>query len=98
MADPTQPVEDQVRGIEDRPDGEAAKQLDAYPDDHGDPDEPAAAAPSGPPATQWRVAKSLLRLREQVNANFPGRSTDSDGTIGDLHHCPGSSDHCPKHR
>jgi hypothetical protein len=41
------------------------------------------------------VAKSLLRLREQVNTKFPGRSTDSDGTIGDLHHCPGSSDHCP---
>jgi hypothetical protein len=46
-------------------------------------------------AAQWRVAAALLKLRDQVNAKFPNRKKDSDGTIGDLNHCPGSSDHCP---
>jgi hypothetical protein len=94
MADPKQPVGAQVREIEDRPPDEVAKELDGL-DLHGDPDQPPVDAPPGPPATQWRVAKSLLRLREQVNSKFPGRSRASDGTIGDLHHCPGGSDHCP---
>jgi hypothetical protein len=48
---------------------------------------------------QWRVAKSLLKLREQVNARAPNRNKASDGTIGDSSHCgggaPSSSDHCP---
>lgn len=43
----------------------------------------------------WRVAKSLLKLREQVNAKFPGRSTASDGTIGDASHATRDSDHNP---
>ena len=94
MADPNQPVEAPVHGIQDRPPNEIANELTDN-DFHGDPDEPAAAAPPGPPASEWRVAKSLLRLREQVNAKFPDRKKGSDGTIGDLNHCPGSSDHCP---
>jgi hypothetical protein len=85
----------QVRDISDRPADEVAKTLDEYSDLHGDPDQPPSAAPPGPPAAQWRVAESLRKLRDQVNAKFPGRKKDSDGTIGDVNHCPGSSDHCP---
>src|SRR3990167_9467004 len=43
----------------------------------------------------WRVAKSLDKLRKQVNALAPGRSKASDGTIGDLRHAATKSDHNP---
>lgn len=43
----------------------------------------------------WRVAKSLLVLREQINEAFPGRSKASDGTIGDARHQSSNSDHNP---
>lgn len=43
----------------------------------------------------WRVAKSLLLLREQVNAAYPTRGKDSDGTIGNAEHASRSSDHNP---
>jgi hypothetical protein len=43
----------------------------------------------------WRVAKSLLKLREQVNQAAPQRRKDSDGTIGDAAHCSRKSDHNP---
>lgn len=43
----------------------------------------------------WRVAKSLLKLRDQVNAGFPNRSKDSDGTIGNAEHSSRESDHNP---
>jgi len=43
----------------------------------------------------WRVAKSLLRLRDQINAMAPQRSKASDGTIGDEHHQQENSDHNP---
>jgi hypothetical protein len=87
----------------DRPKDELAHTLGEYPDDHADPDArekaaPAtglAATPLAAPPTQWRVAASLLRLREQINVKFPDRNKASDGTIGDIAHCPGSSDHCP---
>lgn len=43
----------------------------------------------------WRVAKALLRLREQVNAKWPNRKKGSDGTIGDTSHQNSNSDHNP---
>lgn len=44
---------------------------------------------------KWRVANSLLILRNQVNAKFPGRNKDWDGTIGDANHASRNSDHNP---
>ncbi len=43
----------------------------------------------------WRLAHSLETLRAQVNAKWPARSKDSDGSIGDEHHSARSSDHNP---
>ena len=43
----------------------------------------------------WRVAKSLLHLRAQVDALAPNRDKGSDGTIGDTNHASRSSDHNP---
>jgi hypothetical protein len=44
----------------------------------------------------WRVAKSLEKLRSQVNARYPKRDKVSDGTIGDARHqASSSSDHNP---
>lgn len=42
-----------------------------------------------------RLANSLVRLRDQVNAAAPNRSKASDGWIGDASHASGSSDHNP---
>lgn len=43
----------------------------------------------------WRVAKSLLHLREQVDRLFPHRKKENDGTIGDAAHASRTSDHNP---
>jgi hypothetical protein len=96
MANSDQPVGAQLRGIDDRPKDEVASELDRIEGDfHGDPDAPAPAAAGAATAAEWRAAESLLKLRKQVNTKFPDRKKDSDGTIGDAHHCPGPSDHCP---
>lgn len=69
-------------------------------DSHVDPDAPTTRDTETEleAAIAWRPANSLLVLRQQVNAKWPNRDKDSDGMIGDVHHCgggaPSSSDHC----
>jgi hypothetical protein len=41
----------------------------------------------------WRVAKSLIKLRDQIDAAAPNRSKANDGTIGDERHASRTSDH-----
>lgn len=43
----------------------------------------------------WRVAKSLDKMREQINTHSPNRNKASDGTIGDARHATAVSDHNP---
>lgn len=43
----------------------------------------------------WRLAKSLEKMRAQVNTRFPNRSKKADGTIGDASHSARKSDHNP---
>lgn len=42
-----------------------------------------------------RLANSLVKLRDQVNAAYPNRSKASDGWIGDAAHAASASDHNP---
>jgi hypothetical protein len=65
-------------------------------DAHVDPSERAEDWEAPPmEAGAWRIAKSLLRLREQVNARFPTRNKREDGAIGDAAHATRNSDHNP---
>lgn len=43
----------------------------------------------------WRLAKALEVLRSEVNAKWPSRKRDWDGSIGDEHHQTRDSDHNP---
>jgi hypothetical protein len=45
----------------------------------------------------WRLAKSLIKLREQINMLHPNRSKVSDGSVGDPRHqrSGSASDHNP---
>lgn len=46
---------------------------------------------------KWRLAKSLIKLRAQIDAASPHRSKVSDGSIGDASHAAkaSASDHNP---
>jgi hypothetical protein len=43
----------------------------------------------------WKLSKSAVQLREQIDDNYPERSRKSDGTIGDARHSARKSDHNP---
>lgn len=43
----------------------------------------------------WRLAESLVKLRDNINQKWPLRSKASDGTIGDSAHASRVSDHNP---
>lgn len=43
----------------------------------------------------WRLARALDTLRSQVNAKWPTRSKNSDGSVGDTSHAARPSDHNP---
>src|SRR5215510_704075 len=80
----------------------ASEAVGRYPgDDAGiDPAEapvllPSMAMASAAASADWRVAKSLLKLREQINTRFPNRNKREDGTIGDANHASRNSDHNP---
>lgn len=45
--------------------------------------------------TRWRLAQGLIKLRNQLNQAWPGRSKASDGSIGDSAHAERVSDHNP---
>jgi peptidoglycan hydrolase-like protein with peptidoglycan-binding domain len=44
---------------------------------------------------QWHLNAALTQFRAEVNATFPKRDKQSDGTVGDLAHQAGSSEHNP---
>jgi peptidoglycan hydrolase-like protein with peptidoglycan-binding domain len=45
--------------------------------------------------TSWRLARSLVKLRTEIDAAYPRRSKVSDGAIGDANHQARDSDHNP---
>lgn len=78
--------------------GSSADDLEGFMEDGSvQQDEIPLDAPESKP--HWRNAKSLIKLKQQINAAYPNRKRDSDGHIGDNAHCSnaghtGSSDHC----
>jgi hypothetical protein len=43
----------------------------------------------------WHLAASLVALRSEINARWPGRDKSSDGALGDAAHSARVSDHNP---
>lgn len=88
--------EDQDQGLESR--GQQEEEFAKHPgDDEGAEEEGERTRPETQfeAKIQWRVAKSLEKLRAQLNAMAPGRSKASDGGIGDESHAERNSDHNP---
>ncbi|HEV2855173.1 MAG TPA: hypothetical protein VHC97_20430 [Thermoanaerobaculia bacterium] len=81
------PPEEQTRNVGD--------DIDADREDQEDDRRMAGVEMEVAAAIQWRVAKSLLALRDQVNRKAPHRDKANDGTIGDAAHASRSSDHNP---
>jgi hypothetical protein len=52
--------------------------------------------PAKPIVHPYRIAKSLDRLRAEVDAKFPHRGKANDGWIGDIAHQHTNSDHNPQ--
>lgn len=50
------------------------------------------------PGKPWRLARSLVKLRAQIDALSPKRNRKSDGDIGDTSHSARKSDHNPDAR
>ncbi|WP_424984308.1 hypothetical protein [Microbulbifer sp. S227A] len=74
------------------------KEIDLSEDAHLDPDDDARLSfpeYETEALRPWRVAESLLQLRDQVNKQAPNRSKKSDGSIGDAAHATRASDHNP---
>lgn len=46
-------------------------------------------------APNWRLARSLVTLLDQINDHWPARDKTSDGTVGDARHSVQQSDHNP---
>lgn len=90
-------IDSPVHAADDIPEDEQTKHYAEDADDEtakleaGEAVDLAAAAAVRP----WRVAKSLLALRLQVNTRSPQRDKGSDGTIGDAAHASRNSDHNP---
>ena len=93
-----------------RVDGTAGAKVDGVPGTaeldraapHGADDEDAEEGvdrtfrpPVGLEAVSWRVARSLLVLRRQIDGRAPRRDKVHDGTIGDAAHATRNSDHNP---
>ncbi len=68
---------------------------DPNEDLHVDPDAPGDFFTPALEGRPWRIAKSLLRLKEQLKIYAPRRSTASDGAIGNAEHQSRASDHNP---
>lgn len=45
--------------------------------------------------TKYRLSKSAIQLREQIDDTFPDRDRSSDGWLGDARHAARKSDHNP---
>lgn len=50
------------------------------------------------PGRPWRLARSLVKLRAQIDALSPKRNREHDGTVGDTSHSARKSDHNPDAR
>jgi len=90
LAEPPASVESVIRPQDIRPWEEASP--NGLDDEAAQPQNGVAPLAA---AAQWRVAKSLLVLRDQVNLAAPNRKKTNDGTIGDAAHQTRDSDHNP---